>query len=76
MKKNERGADNMSAEYFTEAAVAFLAGAAAFSIFLNFLLLVREELKKCSIMKKKKNYAVLRPSDRIEIQSPGTVLGA
>ena len=39
----------MSAEYFTEVAVAFLASVAAFSIFLNFLLLVREELKKCSI---------------------------
>ena len=68
----------MSAEYFTEVAVAFLASVAAFSIFLNFLLLVREELKKCSIIKKKKkkNYAVLRPSDRMELQSPGTVLGA
>lgn len=75
-KKTERGADNMSAEYFTEVAVAFLASVAAFSIFLNFLLLVREELKKCSIIKKKKNYAVLRPSDRMELQSPGTILGA
>ena len=47
----------MSAEYFTEAAVSFIACVTVFTIFLNFLLLAAEELKKCSIIKrKKKNY--------------------
>ena len=38
----------MSAEYFTEAAVSFIACVTVFTIFLNFLLLAAEELKKCT----------------------------
>ena len=48
-----------------------------FTIFLNFLLLAAEELKKCSIIKrKKKNYAVVRPSGRMVLQGPDRVMGA
>ena len=64
----------MSAEYFTEAAVSFIACVTVFTIFLNFLLLAAEELKKCSIIKrKKKNYAVVRPSGRMVLQGPDRV---
>lgn len=67
----------MNAEYFTEVVSVFIAVAAAFAIFLNFLLLVREELKKCSIInRKKKNYAVLRPTDRGMLHNPDGVIGA
>lgn len=67
----------MNAQYFTEAVLSFLAGAAAFNIFLNFLLLVAEELKKCSIInRKKKNYAVLRPADRLVMHKTRNIMGA
>lgn len=55
----------MNVQYFTEAALSFFAGITAFNIFLNFLLLAAEELKKCSIInKKKKRYAVLHPAGK------------
>ena len=67
----------MSAEYFADAAVSFIACVTAFTIFLNFLLLAAEELKKCSIIKrKKKNYAVVRPSGRMILQGADKAMGA
>lgn len=67
----------MSAEYFTEIVISFIAGAAAIAIFLNFLLLAGEELKKCSIInRKKKNYAVLRPAEKGLYRSPDGMMRA
>jgi len=76
-KELKGGTDKMNAEYFTEAAGSFIACVTVFTIFLNFLLLAAEELKKCSIIKrKKKNYAVVRPSGRMVLQGPDRVMGA
>lgn len=55
----------MDAQEFAQAAIVFIASAAVCGVFINFLSLLSEELKKCSIMdRKKKQYAVLVPSKR------------
>ena len=55
----------MDSQDFAKIMIVFVTSAAVCSVFLNFLLLVKEELKKCSIINKKKNYAVLIPSERV-----------
>ena len=55
----------MDAQDFTQAVMVFIASAAVCGVFINFISLLIEELGKCSIInRKKKNYAVLIPSER------------
>lgn len=69
----------MDTQVFTQMAVAFFGGMTAMNIFINFIQLCIEEMKKCSIMdrsrreqkktfwfgKKEKKYAVLRNVGRV-----------
>lgn len=68
----------MEARALTEAAVAFIAGMTCMNLVINFLQLVIEEWRKCSIMdedekkkkgilfakRRRKKYAVLIPANR------------
>lgn len=56
----------MQVQEYVRAVFIFMIIAAAGGVFVNFLALVIEELKKCSIMnEKKRKYEVLLPSERL-----------